>query len=158
MLSFGEIVVIILVALVVLGPKKTHALVNQIGRWAGRARVYWRNLSEELERETDTADIMRELRETRRTLSTDAEKFRSSVVNFERQVRETGKSFAEDVKPKATTDDTAPSAPQGDAPTPDSTATPNTVASNATPSDSTATSKPVTHDVSSSEDVTHRGS
>lgn len=98
MLSFGQIVAIILVALIVLGPKKTHELVRQIGRWAGRARVYWRNLSEELERETDTADLMRSLRETHQTLKGEADKFKSTLSDFERTVHETGKKVEDEFK------------------------------------------------------------
>ncbi|TAM12480.1 MAG: hypothetical protein EPN72_13075 [Nevskiaceae bacterium] len=111
MLSFGQIVAIILVALIVLGPKKTHELVRQLGRWAGRARVYWRNLSEELERETDTAELMRDLRQTRDTLRGEADKFKSTVSDFERNVNEAGKKVGDEFK-------AAEHAVDGSAPTP----------------------------------------
>lgn len=95
MFSFGELVVIVLVALVVLGPQKTHALVRTIGTWVGRARVYMRNLGEELERESETGDVMRELRQVHGMMRDQAGQFRASAANFEREARDTVRKASE---------------------------------------------------------------
>lgn len=91
MLSFGQIVVIILVALVVLGPQKTHKLVREVGRWVGRSRAYLRNLTEELERESGTAEAFKELRELR----SQAGELRKNVVNLEREMTDVTRKINE---------------------------------------------------------------
>lgn len=95
MFSFGELVVIVLVALVVLGPKKTHTLVRTIGMWVGRARVYMRNLGDELERESETGDVIRELRNVQGMMRDQASQFRASAADFEREARETVRQASE---------------------------------------------------------------
>ncbi|HEX7381199.1 MAG TPA: twin-arginine translocase TatA/TatE family subunit [Nevskiaceae bacterium] len=91
MLSFGQIVVIILVALVVLGPQKTHKLVREVGRWVGRSRAYLRNLTEELERESGTSEAFKELRELRNQ----AGELRKNVVNLEREMTDVTRKINE---------------------------------------------------------------
>lgn len=89
MFSFGEIVVIIIVALVVLGPEKTHKLVRQVGLLAGRAKRYLRDLGDELEQETGARETMREFRNARNSFRDHANSFRENVVNFEREAKGT---------------------------------------------------------------------
>ena len=43
-ISFGEIVLICLIALVVLGPKEVVLRANQLGRWIARMRTQMNNL------------------------------------------------------------------------------------------------------------------
>ena len=47
--SFSELLLCFVVALVVLGPERMPALARTVGRWTGKARVYMRNLTAELE-------------------------------------------------------------------------------------------------------------
>ena len=42
--GFTEIILILGIALLVLGPEKLPRLANQVGRWAGRARAMARQL------------------------------------------------------------------------------------------------------------------
>lgn len=49
--GFTEIILILGIALLVLGPEKLPKLANQIGRWAGRARAMARQLREQLDQE-----------------------------------------------------------------------------------------------------------
>jgi sec-independent protein translocase protein TatB len=49
--GFTEIVLILGIALLVLGPEKLPKLANQVGRWAGRARAMARQLREQLDEE-----------------------------------------------------------------------------------------------------------
>lgn len=50
--GFTEIVLILGIALVVLGPEKLPRVAAQIGRWLGRARVMARQLKMQLDEET----------------------------------------------------------------------------------------------------------
>jgi sec-independent protein translocase protein TatB len=51
--SFSELAIIFGLALVVLGPKKLPGLVQQVGRWVGRARHMARQFREQLEQEVN---------------------------------------------------------------------------------------------------------
>jgi len=64
--GFSELLLCFVVALVVLGPQKLPAVARTLGRWTGRARSYVRNLSSELERETDGAGLKHDLGEAAR--------------------------------------------------------------------------------------------
>lgn len=77
--SFGELTVCLLVALVVLGPEKLHGVIRGIGRVVGRARSYMRNLTDELERETELGEVKRQLEETKRMFREQAEEFKATV-------------------------------------------------------------------------------
>ena len=49
--GFTEIILILGIALLVLGPEKLPKLANQVGRWAGRARALARQLRQQLDEE-----------------------------------------------------------------------------------------------------------
>lgn len=81
--SFGELVVCLLVALVVLGPEKLHGLIQGVGRFVGRARSYLRALSMELERETELGELRRQVDETKRMFRQQAEEFGNAVKSVQ---------------------------------------------------------------------------
>jgi sec-independent protein translocase protein TatB len=62
MLDFGfsEVVLTSLVALVVLGPEKLPKVARQVGNWMGRARHMARQLTDQLEREVNAEELLRE--------------------------------------------------------------------------------------------------
>ncbi len=66
-IGFWELVLCFVVALVVLGPERLPPVVRAVGRWTGQARVYLRNLSSELERESHVGDLKRQLEDARRS-------------------------------------------------------------------------------------------
>ncbi len=57
--SMSEVGIIFVVALVVLGPKKLPPLVQQIGRWVGRARHMARQFRDQLEQEVNTINAVK---------------------------------------------------------------------------------------------------
>ncbi|HEY6457944.1 MAG TPA: twin-arginine translocase TatA/TatE family subunit [Steroidobacteraceae bacterium] len=57
--SFPELALTFGVALVVLGPKKLPGLVQQLGRWAGRARHMARQFREQLEQEVNSINAVK---------------------------------------------------------------------------------------------------
>lgn len=58
--GFGEILLIMVIALVVLGPEKLPKLAADAGRWLGRARAMARQLSAQLEQEVRLEEVLRE--------------------------------------------------------------------------------------------------
>ena len=54
--GFTEIILILGIALLVLGPEGLPKLANQVGRWAGRARAMARQLREQLDEEVTVID------------------------------------------------------------------------------------------------------
>jgi len=52
-ISFSEILLIFLLALIVLGPEKLPKVASQVGRWIGRARGMARQFREQLEEEVN---------------------------------------------------------------------------------------------------------
>ena len=65
-ISFSELLVCFLVALVVLGPEKLPRVARGIGRWTGQAKAYMRNLSAELDRESHASDLRKQMEDARR--------------------------------------------------------------------------------------------
>ncbi|HEY2685693.1 MAG TPA: Sec-independent protein translocase protein TatB [Steroidobacteraceae bacterium] len=62
MLDFGfsEIVLTSAIALIVLGPEKLPKVARQVGNWMGRARVMARQLTDQLEREVNAEELLRQ--------------------------------------------------------------------------------------------------
>jgi len=87
--SFSELVLCFVVALVVLGPERLPGVARTLGRWTGRARVYLRNLSSELERETQVAELKRQLEDAQRILREQSQ-----------AVHEQARQLAAEVKPQ----------------------------------------------------------
>jgi sec-independent protein translocase protein TatB len=62
MLDFGfsEILLTSAIALVVLGPERLPKVARQVGTWMGRARLMARQLTEQLEREVNAEELLRQ--------------------------------------------------------------------------------------------------
>lgn len=89
-ISFTELALCFVVALVVLGPERLPKVARTVGRWAGQARGYMRNLSVELERETQVMDIKRQLQEAQSAL-------REAGSSVERETRSAIESASKDL-------------------------------------------------------------
>jgi sec-independent protein translocase protein TatB len=57
--SFSELALIFVVALVVLGPKRLPGLVRKVGRWVGKARSMARDFQQQLENEINLDELNR---------------------------------------------------------------------------------------------------
>ena len=55
--GFWEISLIAIVALVVVGPERLPSLVNEAGKWAGRARATARDLKYDLQRQAEIDEL-----------------------------------------------------------------------------------------------------
>ena len=62
MLDFGfsEVLLTSAIALVVLGPERLPKVARQVGNWMGRARLMARQLSEQLEREVNAEELLKQ--------------------------------------------------------------------------------------------------
>jgi len=79
--SFWELLIIGVIALVVVGPERLPGLMRTVGLWVGKARASFQSIRDEVEREVHAEG----LRDTRRAL--------------ERQARETERQVRESVDP-----------------------------------------------------------
>jgi twin arginine-targeting protein translocase TatB len=86
-ISFSELFVILLVALVVLGPEKLNGLIRGLGRWIGQAKVYARNITAELERETSALEIKKQLQDARKVLQDETSAVEAAARSFEDDMR-----------------------------------------------------------------------
>jgi sec-independent protein translocase protein TatB len=60
--SFGKLIILFALCLVVLGPEKLPKLAAQLGRFAGQARAMARHFRSQLEQEIAAEDLKREMR------------------------------------------------------------------------------------------------
>ncbi len=68
-IGFAELMLVALVALLVLGPERLPKAARTVGYWGGRARAYMRQMTTELEREVQQAEIRETIEKTRQTLN-----------------------------------------------------------------------------------------
>ena len=66
--SFGEMLVVALVALVVLGPERLPKAARFAGLWVRKARAQWHAVKNELEQELATEELRNSLDATRKAL------------------------------------------------------------------------------------------
>jgi sec-independent protein translocase protein TatB len=103
-ISFPELLLCFIVALVVLGPERMPAVVRGIGRWTGKARVYMRNLTAELERETQVAELKKQLDDAQRIL-------REQSATVQQETHKLAQEVRPEVRPAVTAEPEAPKPP-----------------------------------------------
>lgn len=99
-ISFSELLLCFVVALVVLGPERLPGIARGLGRWTGQARAYMRNLTAELERESQVAELKQQIGDAKRTFSEES-------ASLQQSFRDT----ADEVRGAVTPPDEAPKAP-----------------------------------------------
>jgi len=91
-IGFGELFLCFVIALIVLGPERLPKVARSVGRWTGQAKTYMRNLSSELERETQAAELKAKLDEANRLA-------REQFAMLESQARATAGEVKDATKP-----------------------------------------------------------
>ena len=81
-IGFSELLVCFLIALVVLGPERLPKLARTIGRWSGQAKVYMRNLTTELDRESRLMELKKQVEEAQKLLAEQAQEAKAGVQNL----------------------------------------------------------------------------
>ena len=71
--SFGEMLVVALVALVVLGPERLPKAARFTGLWVRKARAHWYSVKSELESELASEELKRSLQDGKQAMQ-DAER------------------------------------------------------------------------------------
>ena len=102
-ISFGELMVIGVVALVVIGPEKLPKVARTVGALVGRAQRYVNNVKPDIHREVNLS----ELKQVQSDLTSAAEHFQQSM---QKEITEAQQSVAQ-VATEAQHAVTAPSAP-----------------------------------------------
>jgi sec-independent protein translocase protein TatB len=92
-ISFSELALCFVVALVVLGPERLPKVARTLGRWSGQAKSYMRNLTAELERETNVAEIKKQFEDAERTI-------RENRDEVERSIRATTDDVRKNLSPE----------------------------------------------------------
>ncbi|MGH8541884.1 MAG: Sec-independent protein translocase protein TatB [Stenotrophobium sp.] len=100
-ISFPEILLCLVIALIVLGPERLPGVARAVGRWTGRARSYMRNLSAELERETQVSELKKQLEDAQRALREHASAGESAMHKIAGDTEDTARKVADGVKDSA---------------------------------------------------------
>ena len=82
--SFGELMVVALVALVVLGPERLPKAARLAGLWVRRARAHWYAVKSELEQELAADELKRSLHAGREAMRETESHLRDFAGEIER--------------------------------------------------------------------------
>ena len=93
-ISFGELLVIGVVALVVLGPEKLPAVARTVGALVGRMQRFVNNVKSDIQREVD----LQGLSGLKNDIQDAAQSFRDRVENESRQMRSTFDQMGDDLR------------------------------------------------------------
>jgi sec-independent protein translocase protein TatB len=100
-ISFSELLLCFVVALVVLGPERLPRVARAVGRWTGQARTYMRNLTSELEREAHLSELKQQVEEARRVLQEQGQLIQSQADQLAGKTRAEAQRIADAAKPAA---------------------------------------------------------
>ena len=112
--SFGEMLVVAVVALVVLGPERLPKAARFAGLWVRKARAQWYSVKSELEQELASEELKRSLQDSRRALDEAEAGFRDIASEAARARQADAADDAEAAT--ATSAEPATAGPSDDAP------------------------------------------
>jgi sec-independent protein translocase protein TatB len=95
--SFGEMLVVAVVALIVLGPERLPKAARFAGLWVRKARAQWYSVKSELEQELASDELKRSLQDSRRALDEAEAEFRD-IASEAARVRDADETAAESTK------------------------------------------------------------
>jgi sec-independent protein translocase protein TatB len=85
--GFSEIVVIMLVALVVIGPEKLPKVARTLGLLTGRVQRYLASVKAEVDRQIHNEEILRMEKEAQQTIATVKSGISSEVADVEQSIQ-----------------------------------------------------------------------
>jgi sec-independent protein translocase protein TatB len=94
-IGFGEIFLIAIVALLVLGPERLPKAARFAGLWVRRARAQWYSVKAELENELADDDLRRSLKQTQADLLEARDSLAQSGAALKQQMEQTGADVRE---------------------------------------------------------------
>jgi sec-independent protein translocase protein TatB len=89
-IGFGEIFLIAVVALLVLGPERLPKAARFAGLWVRRARAQWYSVKAELENELADDELRRSLRQTQADLKEARDSLAQGGAALTQQIEQTG--------------------------------------------------------------------
>jgi sec-independent protein translocase protein TatB len=90
--GFGEIALIAVVALLVLGPERLPGVARTVGALVRRARASWQNVKGEIERELAAEDMKKNLDEARRAAAEVRGEVQSAKADVEKNASSPGQT------------------------------------------------------------------
>ena len=111
-ISFAELALIFLIALVILGPERLPKVARSVGYWAGRARQAFHHLKTELEREAFNQEMQEKFKTQMKDMGLDEETLHQEHLKELRELQQT--DVLPPHKPKAADDNTDPPANRDD--------------------------------------------
>ncbi len=117
--SFGEIVLVGLVALVVLGPERLPKAARFVGLWVRRARAQWYSVKSELERELASEELRRSLADGRQVMRETEAELRATEADISSAVSNTVAEVRAPLAAMSATAGEAPEGPPSEQPAPD---------------------------------------
>jgi len=97
-ISFGKLLLLAVVALIVLGPERLPHAARTAGLLLRRMRSGWDNVRAEVEREIQAEEIKRTLRETAESARATRDSVRDDIRATHTSVREDFRTASEDVR------------------------------------------------------------
>jgi sec-independent protein translocase protein TatB len=106
--SLGEMLVVALVALVVLGPERLPKAARFAGLWVRRARAQWHSVRTELEQELASEELKRSLQEGKQALADTRNQLQDNLHDTHTQLQQlsehTGEAGVEHAHAPVSTD------------------------------------------------------
>ncbi|WP_019625319.1 Sec-independent protein translocase protein TatB [Thioalkalivibrio sp. ALJT] len=119
-IGFWEIIIIVLVALLVVGPERLPGLAREIGRWVGKTRRFVHSVRSDFEQELQTDELRnmlksqdREIRQLKSMMDETETSLREDIEHTERGLREDLEGTSTPRKARSDTDPKAPAEGQG---------------------------------------------
>ncbi len=97
-ISFFELLLIAIVALLVLGPERLPKAARFAGLWVRRARAQWYSVKSELESELAADELKRSLRQTEDSLRQAREDVESSLRDARDQLQQGGQALEREMR------------------------------------------------------------
>ncbi|QIL19512.1 twin-arginine translocase subunit TatB [Thermomonas sp. HDW16] len=89
--SFGEMLVVALVALVVLGPERLPKAARFTGLWVRKARAHWYSVKSELESELASEELKRSLQDGKQAMQETERQLHDLATDTRRSVEAVAK-------------------------------------------------------------------
>lgn len=109
-MSFAELILLSVVALVILGPERLPVVLRMLGLWLGRLRRMYNNVKLEIEREVGMEDIRRQLHNEK--IMAELKQVEAETKSFKQEV---GSISLNETNPPNTQTDVAPSSDKEEA-------------------------------------------
>ena len=97
-ISFFELLLMAVVALLVLGPERLAKAARFAGLWVRRARAQWYSVKSELENELAAEELKRSLHETQDTLRQTRQDVESSLREARDQLQQGGEALEREMR------------------------------------------------------------